>query len=92
MLFSSAGGVLDAPGQGNYAAANVFLNALAAYRRSRGLVATSLAYGLWDVATGMSTELSDTDRDRLARLGLPALSAAGGVAAVRCERTDGPAR
>ncbi|WP_417801428.1 type I polyketide synthase [Streptosporangium amethystogenes] len=79
VLVSSAGGLVLAAGQGNYAAANVFLNALAAYRRSRGLVATSLAYGLWDVATGMSSELSDADRDRLARLGLPALSAAEGL-------------
>ncbi|MEU8042461.1 type I polyketide synthase, partial [Streptosporangium sp. NPDC049078] len=78
-LVSSAGGLVLAAGQGNYAAANVFLNALAAHRRSRGLAATSLAYGLWDVATGMSSELSDADRDRLARLGLPVLSAAEGV-------------
>ncbi|WP_345005975.1 SDR family NAD(P)-dependent oxidoreductase, partial [Streptosporangium album] len=75
VLVSSAGGLVLAAGQGNYAAANVFLDALAAHRRSCGLVATSLAYGLWDVATGMSAELSDADRDRLARLGLPALSA-----------------
>ncbi|MGW2198854.1 type I polyketide synthase, partial [Streptosporangium sp. NPDC001682] len=79
VLVSSAGGLVMAAGQGNYAAANVFLDALAAYRRSRGLVATSLAYGLWDVATGMSAGLSDADRDRLARLGLPALPAAEGL-------------
>ncbi|MEU8386308.1 type I polyketide synthase, partial [Streptosporangium sp. NPDC048865] len=79
VLVSSAGGLVLAAGQGNYAAANVFLDALAAHRRSRGLAATSLAYGLWDVATGMSSELSGADRDRLARLGLPALSEADGV-------------
>ncbi|MGW2162271.1 type I polyketide synthase, partial [Nonomuraea sp. NPDC001699] len=79
VLVSSAGGLVLAAGQGNYAAANVCLDALAAHRRSLGLAANSLAYGLWDVTTGMSAELSGADRDRLARLGLPALSVDEGM-------------
>ncbi|MEZ7007444.1 SDR family NAD(P)-dependent oxidoreductase [Streptomyces sp. AD55] len=75
VMFSSAGGSVLAAGQANYAAANVFLDALAVYRRSLGLPATSLAYGLWDVATGL-TEALDEDVRLMAARGLPALGPA----------------
>ena len=74
VLLSSAGGLVLAAGQGNYAAANVFLDALAAERHRRGQPATSIAYGLWDVDTGLSDGLTDNDRERVRRLGLPALT------------------
>ncbi|WP_301549382.1 type I polyketide synthase, partial [Planomonospora parontospora] len=80
VLFSSAGGMVLAAGQGNYAAANVFLDGLAAYRRARGLAAQALAWGLWDVDTGLSRWLSDTDLQRMRRQGLPAFSAEEGLA------------
>ncbi|MEU9015853.1 SDR family NAD(P)-dependent oxidoreductase, partial [Streptomyces sp. NPDC048479] len=77
---SSAAGVFGGAGQANYAAANVFLDALAQHRTARGLAATSLAWGLWAEASAMTGELGETDRDRLGRGGVSALSAEEGVA------------
>ncbi|MFE0225249.1 SDR family oxidoreductase, partial [Streptomyces albidoflavus] len=65
VLVSSAGGLVLTAGQGNYAAANVFLDALAARRRAEGLVATSMAFGFWDVGAGLGEYLSEVDRRRM---------------------------
>jgi pimaricinolide synthase PimS1 len=79
VLFSSFAASIGAPGQGNYAAANAFLDALAQHRRATGLPAVSLAFGEWENATGMTSRLSDTDRARFARMGMIALTQQQGL-------------
>ncbi len=78
-LFSSASGVFGAPGQGSYAAANAFLDALAAHRRARGLAGTSMAWGWWAQERGMAGEMRASDRARAARAGVVALAPEEGL-------------
>ncbi len=79
VLFSSAAATFGGPGQGNYAAANAFLDALAQYRCAKGLVATSLAWGQWAIPSGMIGHLSDADLARLARASVIPLTSEGGL-------------
>ena len=80
VLFSSAASTLGNPGQGNYAAANAFLDALAQQRRRDGLPATSIAWGLWERRSALTAALGEADLARVRRAGLAPLGDERGLA------------
>ncbi|MGK4578841.1 type I polyketide synthase [Kitasatospora sp. HPMI-4] len=80
VLFSGIAGTLGDPGQGNYAAANAFLDAFAEYRRAEGLPATSVAWGRWG-ESGMAAH--GAIGDRLDRAGLPGMAPESAIAALQ---------
>ncbi|MCX5208626.1 SDR family NAD(P)-dependent oxidoreductase [Kitasatospora sp. NBC_00240] len=88
VLFSSVAGVLGTAGQGAYAAANSFLDALALHRHAEGLPALSLPWGLWE-GEGMGSALGAADRARIARVGIAPLSPIGALAQLDAALTAG---
>ncbi|MEV4054639.1 type I polyketide synthase [Amycolatopsis sp. NPDC049688] len=80
VLFSSIAGVWGSGGQTAYAAANAQLDALAAQRRARGRVATSIAWGPWD---GGGMAAGQAEQDHLRRRGLTPMAPARALAALK---------
>jgi acyl transferase domain-containing protein/acyl carrier protein len=78
VMFSSVAGTLGSAGQSSYAAANAYLDGLAAYRRARGLAGVSLAWGPWSEG-GMAAALDAISQARLARQGLGTISRSQGM-------------
>ncbi len=79
VLFSTGGAVLGSAGQGNYAAANAFLDALAHHRRGQGLTALSVNWGPW-ADVGMAAALGERDRERWRQQGMRLIRPDEGVA------------
>ncbi|MET8796165.1 SDR family NAD(P)-dependent oxidoreductase [Nocardia sp. NPDC004568] len=89
VLYSSIAGVIGNPGQANYAAANMFLDALARHRHLLGLPATSLVWGPWQQGSGMTAALGAAELGRLRREGLTPIGVAEGTAMLDAALADG---
>ena len=79
ILFSSGASLLGSPGQGSYAAANAFLDALAHRRRAEGLSALSIHWGPWSEG-GMAASLDSREQQRWASRGVGSIPPAEGLA------------
>jgi NAD(P)-dependent dehydrogenase (short-subunit alcohol dehydrogenase family)/acyl carrier protein len=79
LLFSSMVTIVGAPGQGNYAAASAMLDALAAFRRAKGLTGTTINWGPW-ADVGMSAAVSEQDRKRWHHQGISMIGRREGTA------------
>jgi acyl transferase domain-containing protein len=80
ICFSSVSALLGAAGQGNYAAANAYLDALMQRRRQQGSVGLSIAWGAW-AEGGMAARLNERDRARFNKSGFGVLEPDVGLAA-----------
>ncbi len=90
-LFSSSASVFGDAGQGNYTAANTYLNALAQHRRRHGLAGQALAWGFWAQRSSLTAHLTDADVARMARTGTGALTTEDGLRLFdTAGRTDEP--
>jgi acyl transferase domain-containing protein/acyl carrier protein len=81
VLFSTGSALLGSAGQGNYSAANAFLDGIAHYRRALGLAATTINWGAWS-DVGMAAALGEPGRRRWRELGLDLISPAEGIHAL----------
>jgi aryl carrier-like protein len=72
IFFSSVSSLIGNPGQGNYVAANAFLDGLSFYRRSRGLPSLTINWG-YLAEVGVAARNKDI-RERFEHMGLKSFS------------------
>ncbi|QCX80351.1 Erythronolide synthase, modules 3 and 4 [Streptomyces sp. YIM 121038] len=89
VAFSSVSSALGPAGQAGYAAANAFVDALAARRHAGGAPGLALGWGLWGERSGLTGDLADTDVRRIARSGVKPLSSDQGLALFDLARATG---
>jgi len=77
VCFSSIASLLGSPGQGNYAAANAFMDGLVHHRRGMGLPGLSINWGPW-AEGGMVAELGNRHQNRLLTQGMTPITPEGG--------------
>jgi len=80
-LYSSVASVFGDAGQGNYAAANTYLNALAQHRRAAGQAGQALAWGFWAQRSTLTGHLTDADVARMSQAGTDPLPTEAALAA-----------
>jgi acyl carrier protein len=78
VCFSSVAALLGSPGQGNYTAANTFLDALAHHRHALGLPGLSINWGPW-ADTGMAASLDSHSQSRWSNCGVSVIFPEQGV-------------
>ncbi|NEO57615.1 MAG: alpha/beta fold hydrolase [Okeania sp. SIO3B5] len=78
VLFSSVASLLGSPGQGNYSAANGFLDGLAHYRRAMGLPGLSINWGVWS-ESGIAARLASQYQNRMKTSGMGSISPTEGL-------------
>lgn len=78
VCFSSVASLLGSPSQGNYAAANAFMDALAYHRRVLGLPGLSINWGPW-AETGMAAKLGSRNKHRIADSGFSTITPEQGL-------------
>jgi acyl transferase domain-containing protein len=84
VLFSSIAGIWGSGGQGAYAAANAYLDALAEFRRGRGLAGTAVAWGPW----GDGGMAEGPAQEQLRRRGLPVMNPDSAIEALAAAIDD----
>ncbi len=73
VLFSSVSSVFGTTGQGNYAAANGFLDGLGLYRQEKGLPVSVINWGPW-AFVGSQNNLSENEKSKIKAYGISSLS------------------